>query len=185
MMDNLCNSTIFCKAAVNHEKKVLCHGVARKGMQGIPPNVQQEEVKLCKGQLVAREKTKAAVLQEGDPNCVNLMASSIYDTNPVHYLNIIAEDIKWVEVEKPVYNVDSGRLELLKFLCMVFINTYNKNMGDVDLADQLYGTYRLDIGVRNHKWWWSLMFSDFGVMLVNCYVLYCSVQLAKGTAKNI
>ena len=54
-------------------------------------------------------------------------------------------------------------------------------MGDVDLADQLRGTYRLDVGVRNRKWWWSLIFWDFGVMLVNLYVVYCAVQLANGT----
>ena len=31
-MDNLYNSAAFCKAAYNHKKKVLCHGVTRMGM---------------------------------------------------------------------------------------------------------------------------------------------------------
>lgn len=84
-MNNLYNSATFCKAAVNHEKKVLCRGVARKGMRGILPTVQQEEVKSREGQLAARGTTKAAVLQ-GDPDCVNLVASSVYDTKPVHYV---------------------------------------------------------------------------------------------------
>eukprot|EP00957_Ditylum_brightwellii_P011982 903875-Ditylum_brightwellii.AAC.1 len=30
-MDNLYNSALFCREAYNHEKKVLCHGVTRKG----------------------------------------------------------------------------------------------------------------------------------------------------------
>ena len=35
-MDNLYNSAAFCKAAYNHEKRVLVHGVTRKGMRGLP-----------------------------------------------------------------------------------------------------------------------------------------------------
>ena len=41
-MDNLYNSAAFCKAAMNHEKKVLCHGVTRKGNRGIPKCVQAD-----------------------------------------------------------------------------------------------------------------------------------------------
>ena len=67
---------------------------------------------------------------------------------------------------------------------MGFINNYNTAMGDVDQADQLRGSYRLDISVRNRKWWWSLMFWGFGVMLVNCYVMYLAVQLSHGTKKS-
>mmetsp|Transcript_10595 Transcript_10595/g.12010 ORF Transcript_10595/g.12010 Transcript_10595/m.12010 type:complete len:341 (-) Transcript_10595:756-1778(-) len=43
--DNLYNSAAFCRASYLHEKKPLVHGVTRKGMRGIPPCVQQEEVK--------------------------------------------------------------------------------------------------------------------------------------------
>ena len=42
-MDNLYNSAAFCKAAFNHEMKVLFHGVARKNGRGIPDCVFQEE----------------------------------------------------------------------------------------------------------------------------------------------
>ena len=44
-MDNLYNSAAFCKAAYNHKKKVLYHGVTRMGMQGIPKHVVQQELK--------------------------------------------------------------------------------------------------------------------------------------------
>ena len=50
-MSNLCNSTAFCKAAFNHEKKVLCHGVTRQGLRGVPECVQQKEVKSRKEQI--------------------------------------------------------------------------------------------------------------------------------------
>ena len=42
-MDNLYNSTAFCRAAYNHAGKILCQGVTRKGMRGIPPSVLQGE----------------------------------------------------------------------------------------------------------------------------------------------
>ena len=44
-MDNLYNLADFCKASFNHPMKVLAHGVARKGLQGIPKYVMQDEVK--------------------------------------------------------------------------------------------------------------------------------------------
>ena len=61
-MDNLYNSAAFCRAAVNHKRKVLCHGVTRKGNRGIPLSVKQEEVKDRQKQLEVKGTVKAAVL---------------------------------------------------------------------------------------------------------------------------
>ena len=44
-MDNLYNLALFCKRIFSHEMKVMVHGVTRKGMRGITPDVKQEEVK--------------------------------------------------------------------------------------------------------------------------------------------
>lgn len=73
--------------------------------------------------------------------------------------------LKWKTQEKDVYNVETGQVEVLKYLCMNNNVSYNQEMGNVDMADQLRGNYRLDIGVRNRKWWWSLWFWVLGVML--------------------
>ena len=178
-MDNLYNSAAFCKAAVNHKRKVLCHGVTRKGARGIPPSVVQEEVKDRKKQIDVRGTVKAALL-EGDPNCVGLVASSVYDTKPVHYLSMVCEELKWLEVEKQVYNVDTGKVESLRFLRMNTIDNYNKTMGNVDIADQLRGSYRVDHWIRNRKWWWSLWFWSLGVMLTNAYIMKCKVDMECG-----
>ena len=178
-MDNLYNSAAFCKAAVNHKRKVLCHGVTRKGARGIPPSVVQEEVKDRKKQIDVRGTVKAALL-EGDPNCVGLVASSVYDTKPVHYLSMVCEELKWLEVEKQVYNVDTGKVESLCFLRMNTIDNYNKTMGNVDIADQLRGSYRVDHWIRNRKWWWSLWFWSLGVMLTNAYIMKCKVDMECG-----
>jgi len=50
-------------------------------------------------------------------------------------------------------------------------------MGGVDLADQLWGTYRVDKGVCNKKWWWSILLRSIGVMITNAYVIYLKVNL--------
>ena len=83
---------------------------------------------------------KAAVL-EGDEGCPNLIASSVYDSKPVHYLSMISEEVKWIEKERVIYNIDMDEVEHIKFLRMGFIDMYNSTMGDVDLSDQLRGSY--------------------------------------------
>ena len=98
-MDNLYNSAAHCRAAFNHKRKVLCHGVARKGNRGIPACVAQKEMVSRKDQLKVRGTVKAAVL-DGDEGCPNLIASSVHDTKPVHYLSMISEEVKWIEKER-------------------------------------------------------------------------------------
>ena len=94
-MDNFYNSATFCKEAYTHEKKVMVHGVARKGMRGMPSSVIQDEVHNKKKQIKVRGTVKVAVLQ-GDKKCPNLAASSIYDTKPVHFLSMVCTEVKWV-----------------------------------------------------------------------------------------
>ena len=71
----------------NHNNKLLVHGVTRKGRQGIPACVQQDKVKNQSKLNKGHGTVKAAKL-EGDPNCPCLIASSAYDTKPVHYLSM-------------------------------------------------------------------------------------------------
>ena len=170
-MDNLYNSAAFCRAAFNHPRKILCHGVARKAGRGVPTCVLQEEVKNVNDQRAVRGTVKAAVL-EGDPGCPNLIATSVYDTKPVHYLSMVSQSIEWIVKEKSVFNVDTNEVETLKFLRLNQINKYNLEMGGVDIADQLRGVYRIDRWVRNRKWWWSILFWSIGVSLTNAYKLY-------------
>ena len=159
------------------------HGVTRKGMRGILGCVVQEEQKLQKKQSEVRGTTKAAVMK-GDPNFPDLIATSVYDTKPVHFLIMSSEELKWVVCEKYVYNVDTGAKEPLQFLRMFYINDYNHQMGGVDVADQLRNNYRFDHCLRKRKWWWSIMFWDIGVILVNSYIVYIRVNLEAGVSKS-
>ena len=170
-MDNLYNSATFCRYSYNHRNRVLVHGVTRKWGRGIPDCVLQEEVKNRKAQIGVRGTVKAAKLV-GDPECPHLVASSVYDTSPVHYLSMVSDSIKWVPKERKVFNVDTNCVEKLVFLRLNQIDSYNNGMGDVDLADQLRGVYRLDRFVRNRKWWCSMLFFSTGVLLTNAYRVY-------------
>jgi hypothetical protein len=169
-MDNLYNSAAFCKAGYTHPNKVLIHGVTRKGGRGIPPSVLQEEVKNRKAQISVRGTVKAAVLT-GDPECPDLVATSVYDTKPVHFLSMICSEIKWIAKERSVFNVDTGMMETMRFLRLNHINDYNYGMGHVDLSDQLRDHYRMDHWLRNTKWWWAIFFWALGVIITNAYVV--------------
>ena len=92
----------------------------------------------------------------GDPDCPNLIASSEYDTKPVHYLSMVSDCIKWKKLERKVYNVHTNQMEMMEFLRLNLIHAYNHGMGDVDLVDQW---------VRNRKRWWSMLFFSVGTFV--------------------
>ena len=71
-MDNLYNSAAFLRAAYNHTRRILCQGVTRKGMCGIPPSVLQVEQKSRKYQIKVRSNIRAALL-EGDSACTDIL----------------------------------------------------------------------------------------------------------------
>jgi hypothetical protein len=85
-LDNLYNSVRFCRDAFTGNNEVLVHGVARKNGRGLPKCVIQEEVENKNLQAKVRGTTKAAVL-EGDSECPDIVAFSVYDIKPVNFLS--------------------------------------------------------------------------------------------------
>ena len=61
-----------------------------------------------------------------------------------HFLSMICESIKWIECHKEVYCVETEQVEMMKILCLNINNSYNHDMGGVDIADQLRNYYRFD-----------------------------------------
>jgi hypothetical protein len=69
---------------------------------GLPSCILPEELE---NQMDAEKViglTKAAVL-EGNECCSNLVAFSVYDTKPVHFLSMSCTWLKWVEKAKVVF----------------------------------------------------------------------------------
>ena len=71
----------------------------------------------------------------------------------------------WVKSEQRTTMINFHRLNL--------IEEYNYNMNSVDVVDQLRGSYRFDKWMRKRKWWWSMFFWMFQMLLTNSYILYC------------
>jgi hypothetical protein len=94
-MDDLYMSAKFAKAAFNHPHSILVAGVARKGTLGLPACVLQEEKTNKRDQMKVRQTVKAAILK-GDPDCPDLVATSVYDTKPVHFLSMSCSSIRWI-----------------------------------------------------------------------------------------
>ena len=45
-------------------------------------------------------------------------------------------------------------------------------MGGADITDQIHGSYRFDNWLRNYKWWHSIFWSGFQVLMVNVHKYY-------------
>jgi hypothetical protein len=175
-MDNLFGSVKFFREAYKGKNKVLCHGVMRKSGRGLPNCVIQEEVKNKKEQEKIRGTTKAAVLTD-DPECPQMVAFSVYDTKPVHFLSMSCTGLKWIEKKKKVFDKSVNKNVAMSFLRTEVTDNYNNGMNNVDIADQIRNTYRIDRWMRKRKWWWSIWMCGVQILLVNAYMLYKSAHL--------
>ena len=140
--DNLYLSAKFAKASFAHRNKIRISGPTRKSGRGLPRCVLQEE-KTSPAEIHAVCGTVKAAVLVGDEEVPDLVAVSYYNQKPVHFLSTICESIKWIECHKEVYCVKTEQVEMMKFLCLNFNNSYNHDMGGVDIADQLCNYYRI------------------------------------------
>lgn len=92
-----------------------------------------------------RGHTLAAVLKD-DPDCPDLVCTSVYDTKPVITMSTTCKKIDWDEMEREVWDVKQKKKVKMKYLRLNLItnNDYNRNMGSVDLADQKRNRYRFN-----------------------------------------
>ena len=103
--DNLYMAAKFALTSFQHEKKVMVEGVTRTGGRGVPQEIMQLEVKTKEQINAAKGTVKAAVLEDCPAlaNCP-LVATSVYDTKPVHFLSTCCEEIKWVEKTRSTWD---------------------------------------------------------------------------------
>ena len=139
---------------------------------GLPSTIMQQELK----NKAKQEKVRGTVLDAelvGDSKCPSLIAISVYDTKPVHFISMTSDSIKWEEKSISVYSISIGQMSTMKLLRLNVNDDYNYGMGGSDIADHICGSYCFDHWLRNYKWWNSIFWWGFQVLIFNAYKCYC------------
>ena len=174
-LDNLYISAKFCRAALTLDQQIMTHGVCRTSNRGLPKCVLMQEKCNDIEKAAARGQVKAAVLK-GDEHAKDMIAFSVYDTKPVHFISTASLSLKWIKKKKLVYDKVQNEIRDIEFLRTNIQNDYNNGMNDVDISDQLRKIYCFNRWLRNRKWWWAIFMWALGVILVNAYVAYVSAN---------
>ncbi|KAK3251406.1 hypothetical protein CYMTET_21062 [Cymbomonas tetramitiformis] len=165
-MDNLFTSRRFIQWG--YQEKVLMGGVARPHARGVPESVIQSEAR-SKADL-ERAVGTVKVARTAD---FKIVAVSIYDSKPVHFLTSIHSKVSMVDKVRQIWDAQENKKKELPFKRLNVIDDYNFNMNGVDIADQLREIYRFDgPWMRQRKWWWAVFLWACGVAVVNAYILY-------------
>ena len=107
-VENLYRSDYFCCYLYKQGNNVTCQGVTRKCTSGINPSVLLEEVKGDDSISVCSTVDKSVL--EGNNSCTKLVVISIYNTNPVHYLIMVCEELKFHVNERNFSMWAQGRM---------------------------------------------------------------------------
>lgn len=142
-MDNFYNSIELAKQL--KEWGTDCVGTIRLNRKNIPPIIKN--TKLRKGEIIAKQCEAITLLKWMDKKPV-VMISTYHgqETRVVIKRN--------TEVIKPVSVID-----------------YNKNMGGVDLKDQMLEGYLLE-RKKMHKWYMKLFRRLLNVSILNSFIIY-------------
>ena len=82
------------------------------------------------------------------------------------------DKVEWTQKSKKIWHKDTQRLFAMKFHRVNIVDEYNNHMSNVEVADQLRGSYRFYIFLCKTKWWWYMFFWCFQMLLTNSYILY-------------
>jgi hypothetical protein len=102
--------------------------------------------------------TNAAALKR-DEDFPNLIALSVHDTKPIPFLLMSCETIQWITKERYLRQVQ-GSTRSKNHLRLNINDNYNKEMGHVNVSDQLQNYYWFDHYMRQQKRWWSIAFKE-------------------------
>ena len=165
-MENVYMLTKFCRSAWRYKQQVMAYDVAMSDNWGVPKYVEQTAFSKKHEVEKTRGIFKVAHLQDDD-NIKGLIALSYYDSKLFYMLKNAYEKVEWIEKSRKIWRKDTQQLVDVMFHLLNIIDDYNFNMNNVDVVDQLWGSYRFDHFVRKTKWWWSMFFWSFQMLLTN------------------
>ena len=168
-MDNSCVSLSLAKLA--HSHKFMIHGADRTCLRGVPEVVLQQEQKNKTLQNAARGLVKVSVLKK-DEGMTDLVACSLCDAKPVHFLSSCVEEVAWMTKSRKVWDKNNHANKNIDFLRLNVADECNFGMGGVDIADQLRLQHRVDRWMRQSKWWWSIWLWSLSLAATNGCIIW-------------
>ena len=127
-------------------------GVTRKSGRGLPKCIEQVDVTKKLDLARTRGTLKAADLV-GDAKAPGITWMSLYDAKPVYLMSVACEEIKWLKKDRKLFDKTQQKMIAAPFYWVNVIDDYNHFIVNVDIADQLRGSYRFDHRMRKSKLW--------------------------------
>ena len=90
---------------------------------------------------------------KNDPVCNGFVAISLYDQKLVYIFSNACSNVEWSKKERTLWHKEMGKkVKVLPFYWLNIIDTYNHNMNNADIADQLQTVYHFFMWLRKIKW---------------------------------
>ena len=99
----------------------MLHGVDRTHGQGMPEEIIQQEVNSQRKQDEIRREVKVVVMK-GDTTFTYVLACSICDTNPVHIISTVVNNVKSTTTKKKFYSKIEKKNMDITFHCLNVIH---------------------------------------------------------------
>ena len=162
-MENLYLSAKLCRAVWRCQQKIQVYGVVRQSGRGIPKCILQKEVTRKADIEQARGTLKTAEMV-GDTKCKGLLAISLFDSKPFYMMTMAYEKVEWRLKKRKLWDKEQMKMVSKPFYHLNVVDDYNNHMNNINVADQLQGSYRFDHWMRKRKWWWSMFFWCFQML---------------------
>ena len=102
---------------------------------------------------------------------LGILSMSLYDTKSLYLIIVACEGIKWIKKDCKLFYETQQKMVAAPFYQVNVIDDYNHFMGNIDITDQMRGSYCFDHWMLKRKWWWSMFFGSFKLLLTNSYIL--------------
>lgn len=135
-------------------QNTLACGTIRSNRKGLPTNMTEDK-KMKRGDFDYRISNTDITVYKWKDNRIVYFASNFHGS----------EEVTTLRTQK-----DGSRKEIS---CPLVVKDYNANMGGVDKADQLRGSY--GVNRRSRKWWHRLFWGFMDITFINAYVIYCKM----------